>query len=215
MRTYILTMSDRTIPNYEYVVEKTERAVISCMDMGYDYTMIYGPTPTDRMHEMAAELGVTLEANNATDCCNMSHMIGYNMIANSGEPGVLMEYDGYWLQPLPKEFKPEGCSIYNISASNRGEGFIMTPSAAKLFGDFRRSQKNTYGITDHLVHMKQRYPRGCFGAAQPQYQWMHDAHNHYRMPGFIGGNENGRGEGYHDSVRRLFDEEYGPSNSVW
>ena len=215
MKTYICSMSDPTIPYYDTVVEKTERAVQSCKDMGYEYTVIYGPTPTDRMHETAAELGVTLEHGHGTDCCNLSHMLAYRAIWMSGQVGCLMEYDGYWVKPMP-EIAPEVLQdnvVINVGSGDTAEGIVFTPGAAGLFYNFRRAQETTEGITDHLVNMRQRFPRGWFN--QPKYHWMYNTHKHIYAPGFVAGNENGTRDNpkakYIGSVRRLIDSG-GPSD---
>ena len=212
MKTYIMTLSDPTVQFYDELVYKTTRAIESCRQFGIEYELIFGPTPTNGMAPMIADLlGVRLppyfpHKEGGCTCCNLSHAMGYKRIGEGTETAVLMEYDGYWVKP-PPSLPSEGNQIFHICNSKWAEGFALTPEAGRYFLKYRQEQDYIDGITDHTTQYQLRVGSGITK------QW-HDklmVPQFHRMQGYIDGNENANADpktGQRHSIRRSTNGEF-------
>ena len=217
MKTYIMTLDDASVPFYDELQEKTERAIASCKKYGSDYEIIIGPTPSNgRAHAIAEELGVRLppyfpHKEGGCTCCNLSHTMGYKKIGEGTETAVLMEYDGYWVKE-PPELTSEGNQIFHICNSKWAEGFALTPEAGRFFLEYRQKQEYIYGITDHTTQYQLRIGSGITKMFHDQLMIP----KFHRMQGYIGGNENANADpktGQRHSVRRATNGEFNMASS--
>lgn len=127
MKTYILTM-DCARSDRDYVHMRTNEAIRSCNDMGYDYEVVYGPTPYNGHMQRFQDLLEIPEASSGTDCCAMAHLAIQKRLRETGEKAVIMEYDAHWVRPL-KDLPDHGI---NLSGETRGIGYYVPPSMLDL-----------------------------------------------------------------------------------
>ena len=217
MKTYIMTLDDPSIPFYDELVVKTQRAIDSCKKYDLEYELIIGPTPTNgKAYEIAEELGIRLppyfpHKQGGCTCCNLSHAMGYKKIGEGEETAVLMEYDGYWIWHPPK-LPSHGNQIFHICKSKWAEGYALTPEAGRYFLKYRQDQDYIDGITDHTTQYQLRIGSGITGKWHDKLM-VPDFHD---MRGYIGGNENADADpttGIRHSVRRATNGELNLASS--
>lgn len=129
MKCYILSMNcEQSAP--DFVKWRTDQCVESCVKMGYDFEIFYGPTPFNGKATRLKQLLGTPKIKSGTDCCSLSHLFIQRRLRLAQEKAVIMEYDSYWVRPI--DFDLPDDETINLCGEPRGVGYYVGPKQLNM-----------------------------------------------------------------------------------